>query len=120
MDGKHDLNHEQEVVMHIADIGIDCFIAESLLLRAQKLASGTFTYPAEVVKAITQLFISEAQARIQKHATDALMAFATGDELMIMLKGVKRFSSYPAVNTVQFRRMVADHMIKENRFTLEF
>jgi alkylation response protein AidB-like acyl-CoA dehydrogenase len=120
MDGKHDLNNEQEVVMHIADIGIDCFIAESLLLRAQKLASGTFTYPAEVVKAITQLFISEAQARIQKHATDALMAFATGDELIIMLKGVKRFSSYPAVNTVQSRRIVADHMIKENGFTLEF
>lgn len=120
MDGKHDLNNEQEVVMHIADIGIDCFIAESLLLRAQKLASGTFTYPAEVVKALTQLFISEAQARIQKHATDALMAFATGDELIIMLKGVKRFSSYPAVNTVHSRRLVADHMIIENGFSLEF
>jgi len=120
MDGKHDLNQSQEIVMHIADIGIDCFIAESLLLRAEKLAASTISHPADVVKAITQLFLSEAQARIQKHSTDALMAFATGDELIIMLKGVKRFSNYPAVNTVQARRIIADHLIAGNDYTLEF
>ncbi len=120
MDGKHDLNQEQEVVMHIADIGIDCFIAESLLLRARKLEAGKYNYPAEVVKAITQLFIGEAQARIQKHANDALTSFALGDELIIMLKGVKRFSSYPPVNTVHARRVIADDLIKANGYSLEF
>ncbi|MBK9984808.1 MAG: acyl-CoA dehydrogenase family protein [Saprospiraceae bacterium] len=120
MDGKHDLNHEQEVVMHIADISIDCFIAESVLLRARKLADGQYNYPADVVKSLTQLFIGEAQARIQKHANDALTAFATGDELIIMLKGVKRFNSYPTVNTVQARRVIADDLIKANGYSLEF
>jgi len=120
MDGKHNLTEQQEVIMHIADIGIDTFISESLLLRAQKLSTGSITYPSEVVKAITQLFISEAQARIQKHATDALMGFAGGDELIIMLKGVKRFSGYPPVNTVQSRRMIADHLIAANEYSLEF
>jgi hypothetical protein len=120
MDGKHDLNQQQEVIMHIADIGIDCFIAESLLLRSQKLASGSYTYDANVVKSITQLFINEAQARIQKHASDALMAFATGDELIIMLKGVKRFSGYPAINSVLARRVIADHLIAANTYSLEF
>ncbi|MDQ3017602.1 MAG: acyl-CoA dehydrogenase family protein [Bacteroidota bacterium] len=120
MDGKHDLNQQQEVIMHIADIGIDCFIAESLLLRTQKLSSGSYSYPNEVVKAITQLFISEAQHRIQKHATDALMAFAGGDELIIMLKGIKRFSAYPPANTVSMRRIIADHLISGNGYNLEF
>lgn len=120
LDGKHDLNHSQEIVMLIADIGIDCFIAESLLLRAEKLAASNIQHPAEVVKAITQLYLSEAQARIQKNATDALMAFATGDELLIMLKGIKRFSQYPAVNTVQARRIIADHLIAGNEYSLEF
>ncbi len=120
MDGKHDLNHQQEVIMHIADIGIDTFLAESLLLRAQKLSMGKFQYPADVVKSITQLFINEAQARIQKHATDALMAFATGDELIIMLKGIKRFSGYAALDTVHARRKIADHMIAANGYSLEF
>ncbi len=120
MDGKHDLNQAQEVVMHIADIGIDCFIAESLLLRAQKLSTRTQPYPSDAVKAITQLFLHEAQARIQKHASDALNAFATGDELVIMQKGVKRFSGYPGINTVQARRVIADEMIRGNGYTFEF
>ncbi|MEO6132818.1 MAG: acyl-CoA dehydrogenase family protein [Saprospiraceae bacterium] len=120
MDGKHDLNHQQEVVMHIADISIDCFIAESLLLRARKLGEGTYIYSADVVKSITQLFIGEAQSRIQKHANDALTAFATGDELIIMLKGVKRFNSYPSINTVQARRVISDDLIRANGYSLEF
>jgi len=120
VDGKHNLQEAQEVVMHIADIGIDCFIAESLLLRSQKLANGQFTYPADVVEAITKLFISEAQSRIQKHAVDALMGFATGDELTIMLKGVKRFSGYSPVNTVAARRLIASHLIENNTYSLEF
>src|SRR4029453_3676481 len=114
MDGKHDLTEQQEVVMHIADISIDCFIAESLLLRARKLDSDHYHIPADVVKAITQLFINEAQSRIQKHAVDALTAFATGDELTIMLKGIKRFSGYPPVNSVHARRLIADHLIRAN------
>jgi hypothetical protein len=120
MDGKHDLNHQQEVVMHIADISIDCFVAESLLLRAKKLELKSIAYPEEVVRDMTQLFLHDAQARIQRHATDALMAFATGDELLIMLKGVKRFSGYPPVNSVKARRSVADFLIRGNGYTLEF
>lgn len=120
MDGKHDLNQQQEIVMHIADISIDCFIAESLLLRARKLGEGHYTFPTEVVKAITQLFIGEAQARIQKNANDALTSFATGDELIIMQKGVKRFSSYPPVNTVQARRVIADDLIRVNGYSFDF
>ena len=120
MDGKHDLTEQQEVVMHIADISIDCFIAESLLLRARKLDSDRYHVPSEVVKAITQLFIHEAQSRIQKHAIDALTAFATGDELTIMLKGVKRFSSYPPVNSVHARRLIADHLIQANGYSFDF
>jgi len=120
MDGKHDLTDQQEVVMHIADISIDCFIAESLLLRARKLDSDRYHIPADVVKAITQLFIHEAQSRIQKHAVDALTAFATGDELTIMLKGVKRFSGYPPVNSVHARRVIADHLIQANGYSFDF
>jgi alkylation response protein AidB-like acyl-CoA dehydrogenase len=120
MDGKIDLTHEQEIVMHIADIGIDCFIAESILLRAQKLSSTSISYPAAVVKGMTQLFIHDAQARIQKHASDALAAFATGDELLIMQKGVKRFSAYPVINSVSARRAAADFMIQGNGYTFDF
>jgi hypothetical protein len=119
MDGRHNLEEQQEVVMHIADIAIDGFIAESQLLRAMRLATGPSPYPTAVVEAITRLCIHEAQQRIQQHATDALMAFAAGDELLIMLKGVKRFSAYPPINTVAARRTIADHLIAADAYALE-
>ena len=118
MDGKHDLRQEQEIVMQIADIGIECFMAESQLLRAEKLSMIQKEHPVEVIQAITQLTISECQARIQKFANDALMAFATGDELKIMLKGIKRFSQYPAINNIKARRIIADHLIHSNGYNL--
>lgn len=120
LDGKHDLSEQQEVIMHISDIGIDTFISESVLLRAQKLSLSKIDHDTEVVRSIVQLFINDAQSRIQKHATDALMAFATGDELLIMLKGVKRFSAYLPVNSVQMRRQVAEDLIKANKYSLEY
>src|SRR5690606_30781434 len=119
MDGRHNLEEQQEVVMHIADIAIDGFIAESQLLRAMRLANGPSPYPAAVVDAITRLCIHDAQHRIQQHATEALMAFATGDELLIMLKGVKRFSAYAPINTVAARRAIADHLIAADAYALE-
>lgn len=120
MDGKIYLTNEQEIVMHVADIGIDCFLAESILLRSQKLSSSSISYPKEVINSMTQLFIHDAQARIQKHASDALAAFATGDELLIMQKGVKRFSAYPVINSVKARRAAADFMIQGNGYTFDF
>lgn len=120
MDGKHDLREQQEVVMHIADISIDVFIGESLLLRALKLFEGDYTCPRDIIQAITQLFLHEAQARIQKHASDALAGFATGDERSILLKGVKRFSSYPPANTIRARRSIADQLVKANEYSLHF
>ncbi|HJW30731.1 MAG TPA: acyl-CoA dehydrogenase family protein [Saprospiraceae bacterium] len=120
MDGKHDLTEQQEIVMHIADISIDCFLAESMLLRAQKLFSSSRSIPKAIIQEMTQLFIQDAQARIQKHAQDALAAFATGDELLIMQKGVKRFSSYPPINSVKARRAAADFLIQGNGYTFEF
>lgn len=118
MDGKHNLEHEQEIVSMIADIGIDCFIAESQLLRARKLSNGNSPFRPELLKALTQLTIHNAQSRIQQNANEALVAFASGDELTIMLKGVKRFANYPAINVVSARREIAAQVIKENGYHL--
>jgi alkylation response protein AidB-like acyl-CoA dehydrogenase len=118
MDGKHDLRNEQQIVMHIADISIDTFLAESVLLRVMKLAGKKDIETMGVPLAILRFTLHESQARISKHAIDALASFADGDELTIMLKGVSRFSKYPVQNVKVLRETIATACVEKNAYPL--
>ncbi|MDX1909851.1 MAG: acyl-CoA dehydrogenase family protein [Saprospiraceae bacterium] len=109
MDGKLNLKEEQELLMNCADMFIDLYAAESLLLRVQKLAEKTEKpNNQEVYDAMLQVFLHDATARMTKNATDALASFAEGDLLKTFLMGVKRFTKYPPVNVKAKRRLVAE------------
>jgi alkylation response protein AidB-like acyl-CoA dehydrogenase len=112
MDGKLNLKEEQEVLMNTADMFIDLYAAESMLLRVQKLAGMQKEHPQEVYDAMLQVFIHDATARMTKNATDALASFAEGDLLKTFLMGVKRFTKYPPVNVKVKRRLVAEVLRK--------
>ncbi|MBK9335597.1 MAG: acyl-CoA dehydrogenase family protein [Lewinellaceae bacterium] len=115
MDGKLNLKDEQEVLMNCADMLIDLFVAESLLLRVQKLAERSEKpQPQEVYDAMLQVFLHDATARMAKNATDALASFAEGDLLKTFLMGVKRFTKYPPVNVKEKRRLIAKAVREAN------
>ncbi len=117
MDGKLNLKEEQEIVMNVADMIIDMYLSESLLLRVEKLAEMD-NKPAdqELYDAILRTFLHDATARITKNATDALASFAEGDLLRTFLMGVKRFTKYPAQNVKENRRKIADALIEANEY----
>lgn len=115
MDGKHDLKDQQEILMNIADIAIDAYNTESIYLRLMKLRDKGETN-LELFEAAMRIFIWDAQTRIIKNAQDALASFAEGDELRIMLLGVKRFSRYDAPNVKNLRRMIALKAIEVNGY----
>ena len=114
MDGKLNLKEEQEVLMNTADMLIDLYAAESMLLRVQKLADMPKEQPQEVYNAMLQVFFHDASARMGKNATDALASFAEGDLLKTFLLGVKRFVKYPPVNVKVKRRLIAEALRKAN------
>ena len=114
MDGKLDLKEEQEILMNCADMLIDLYSAESMLLRVQKLVNLPKEQPQEVYDAMLQVFFHDATARMGKNATDALASFAEGDLLKTFLMGLKRFTKYPAVNVKVKRRVVAEALLKAN------
>lgn len=113
MDGKLNMKEEQELLMNCADMLIDLFAAESMLLRVRKLAGmAQKEHPQEVYDAMLQVYLHDATARITKNATDAIASFAEGDLLKTFLMGVKRFAKYPPVNVKEKRRLVADVVLK--------
>ncbi len=119
MDGQINLEEEQEVLANVANIIIDTFLAESTLLRIHKLSEKVDTpVEQEVYDAILKTFFSDAQARIQKQASDALASFAEGDLLRTFNMGLKRFTKYPLVNVKVTRRTIANKLIEENGYCI--
>lgn len=118
MDGKLDLKEEQEILMSIADMMIEVFTAESLLLRVEKLSRKGGNHPQEIYDAILQTHFHDATFRIQHAATNALSAFAEGDLLRTFLMGLKRYSKYPARNVKDLRRKIAQVLITANEYCL--
>lgn len=116
MDGGLNLKKEQEILTNISDLLIDTFLAESVLLRVEKMSEMDTPFDQEVYDAILKVFLMDAQARINKNATDALVSFAEGDLLKTMLMGLKRFVKYPPSNVKMLRRKIADVMIEANEF----
>jgi len=112
------IENEQELLMDIADMAIDTFVAESALLRAWKLADqrGEAAAAFEVDMMRTNLY--DAADRINKSGKDAINAFADGDEQRMMLLGLKRFTKVDAFNSKEARRRIADKLIADNKYPL--
>lgn len=110
------LNDEQELLMHIADMVIEIYVAESVLLRTEKLMKLYGEDGSRLYQDLTQLYLYEAVQKVKSHGDEAVSSFTTGDELKVMLMGLKRFTKTDPVNTTLLRRNVADQMIKANKF----
>jgi hypothetical protein len=109
------LQNEQEVLLNIADMSIDTFVAESLLLRVMKLSEqGKDT----IYKDILNCFLYDAADRILKNGKDAINAFAEGDEQRMILMGLRRFTKAQPYNTKEARRRIAGHLISNDRYSL--
>jgi alkylation response protein AidB-like acyl-CoA dehydrogenase len=110
------LAKEQEVLMAIADMAMWTYAAESTLLRVQKKIDkeGAEACASEI--AIVKTYFIDSADNINKTAKDALNAFAEGDELRMMLMGLKRFTKTEPFNTKEARQQIALKVIEANKY----
>lgn len=112
------LETEQEILMHIADMAIDTFVAESALLRAQKLSDQRGEAAVSFELDIMRTCLYDAADRINKSGKDAVNAFAEGDEQRMILLGLKRFTKTDPFNSKEARRRIANRLITDNKYPL--
>jgi alkylation response protein AidB-like acyl-CoA dehydrogenase len=112
------LSKEQEVLMNIADMAIMVYIAESTLLRVEKLAHNKGEEAAAVQIEIMKTFFYDAADKIAKAGKDALNTFGEGDELRMMLMGLRRFTKVDSLNVKESRQVIAQKLIADNAYTL--
>lgn len=110
------LSEEQEIIMNLTDMLIEVFSSESALLRTLKLASSKSEQDYRPYVEMTKVYVSDSLERINLYGKHAISAFAEGDELKMLLLGLKRFTKFEPVNTIQLRRNIAERLIEANKY----
>ena len=110
------IDSEQEVLMNIADMAIETFNAESVLLRVMKIVDQRGEAACQYHLDIMRTYLYDAADKINKSGKDAINSFAEGDEQRMILMGLKRFTKAEPFNNKESRRRIADRMIAEGKY----
>ncbi len=111
------LTDEQEVLMHLADIAIDVYSAESATLRAQS-STARKTPRASLQVDAARVFVNDAAMRIDMSARQALAAMVEGDTLRTMLAALRRVLKITPINATSLRRRLADETVSRGGYPL--
>ncbi|WP_301922547.1 acyl-CoA dehydrogenase family protein [Ferruginibacter sp.] len=110
------ISDEQEILMNIADMAIETFVAESTLLRIIKMADKQAEASVSVQIDMMRCYLNDAVDRVNKAGKEAINGFADGDEQRMMLLGLKRFTKAAPFNSKDARRRIADTLIAANKY----
>ena len=110
------IESEQEVLMNLADMAIETFNAESVLLRVMKMVDQQGEAATQLYQDMMRTYLFDAADKVNKSGKDAINAFAEGDEQRMILMGLKRFTKAEPFNTKDARRRIADKMIAESKY----
>ncbi len=105
----------QEVLLHLADMIIDTYAAESALLRASAAAAANRA-GATLQADATRVFVNDAAMRIESSAKQALAAMIDGDTLRAMVAALKRLFRQMPINTAALRRTLADEAVSRGAY----
>jgi len=110
------LSDEQEILMNLADMLIEGYVAESTLLRVEKLIAQRGEGAVEVQKEMAMIYLHYAMEKVASCGKQAITSFADGDELRLMLMGLKRFTKIDPYNLKEARRRVANFVIEKGQY----
>lgn len=110
------LMFEQEVLNSISDILMNAYVAESTMLRVQKLESIQTSDCMSLYRDILDVYIFETSSLIYMHAMDAIDSIQDDELTEQLIKGVQIYTKVAGVNSKDARRRIADKLIEENKY----
>jgi hypothetical protein len=112
---KKQLGTEQEIMMNLSDMIQNVYMAESTLLRVQKIEEHKQTEMLPYYKDILDVFIYEATKTIVNRAIDSISSFAD-DDYDKLISATWKLGHLQRVNIKDARRRIADKLIDENKY----
>jgi len=109
------INEEQEILMNIADMIIELYAFESLILRTNKLY---LKQPNPILLELAQASMYESTKNMYSSGFEASCSYLHGEELNFILSALKRYINFDPFNLKDCRRKIADHFIKKGNYKL--
>ena len=112
-----DLDAHQQLLMAAADMLIEIYVAESTVLRTEKLAKKVGEDKAKEQIAMAKLYLYKAVDVVSQKGKESIISFAEGDEQRMMLMGLRRFTKYTNMpNIVGLRETITTKLVTENSY----
>ncbi|NMH27345.1 acyl-CoA dehydrogenase [Flavobacterium sp. SE-s28] len=113
-----DLDSHQQLLMAAADMLIEIYLAESTVLRTEKMVATKGEAACEAQIAMAKLYLYNAVDTIAQKGREGIASFSEGDEQRMMLMGLRRFTKYQNLpNVVALRETIAAKVIADNAYT---
>ncbi len=110
------LVQEQEVMNNLAEMMIETYIAESTVLRVQKLESLKGEAVAAIYRDIIDVLVYDAAEKVRKASYDLVYSFAAPETAAKMVKATDVLTTVAGVNVKEARRRVAAKLIEDNAY----
>ncbi|MFV0438310.1 MAG: acyl-CoA dehydrogenase family protein [Desulfopila sp.] len=107
---------EQEILLAAADIAIQIFALESVVLRAEKHFATVSPRRQELLQAVVKSCAFTASEEVGGAARRGAFYVEEGDTLTMILSGIRRFCKYDATGLLQARRLLARTACEEEKY----
>ena len=112
-----DLEGHQQLLMAAADMLIEIYMAESTILRTEKIAKNNGEDKVQEQIAMAKLYLYKAVDIINLRGKESIISFAEGDEQRMMLMGLRRFTKYTNMpNIVALREEITSKLVDKNEY----
>lgn len=110
------MKDEQEILMALADVAIGIFAIESTVLRALKIYDKSNEKKKKLLEAAVNVFLFHEVEDITRAAKKAAYFVEEGDNLTMLLSGIRRFTKYDAAGLLENQRLLADAVIDAEKY----
>ncbi len=112
-----EIEKHQQLMLAASDILIQIYLAESAILRAEKLAKNQGEENVKEQIAMAKLNLFNAIDIIETAGKHSIISFTEGDEQRMMLLGLRRYTKYVNMpNIIELRNIIADKITEENKY----
>jgi alkylation response protein AidB-like acyl-CoA dehydrogenase len=108
------LVNEQEVLNNIAEMMMNTYVSESMLLRIEKRE--TLKGSAAIYRDMIDVNIYDTAEKMRKSAADSIYSFASPEVAPKLAKAIEVLTSVAGVNVKDARRRIADRLIEDNQY----